>query len=58
MLSYREIGPRAMLSRAVAGIASGKMIFSMPGSTPAVLLAMNQLILPQLAHLAGELRKT
>lgn len=57
MLSYREIGGRAMLSRAVAGIASGKILFAMPGSTPAVTLAMNELILPQLSHLAGELRK-
>ncbi len=57
MLSYREIGPRAMLSRAVAGIACGKMVFAMPGSTPAVTLAMKELILPQLSHLAGELRK-
>ena len=57
MLSYREIGGRAMLSRAVAGIASGKILFSMPGSTPAVTLAMKELILPQLSHLAGELRK-
>ena len=57
MLSYREIGARAMLSRAVAGIACGKLVFSMPGSTPAVTLAMKELILPQLSHLAGELRK-
>jgi molybdenum cofactor biosynthesis protein B len=57
MLSYREIGARAMLSRAVAGVASGKLVFSMPGSTPAVTLAMKELILPQLPHLAGELRK-
>jgi molybdenum cofactor biosynthesis protein B len=56
-LSWEEIGSRAMLSRAVAGIASGTMVFSMPGSTPAVKLAMEKLILPQLAHLAGELRK-
>jgi molybdenum cofactor biosynthesis protein B len=56
-LSWEEIGSRAMLSRAVAGIASGTMVFSMPGSTPAVRLAMEKLILPQLAHLAGELRK-
>ncbi len=56
-LSWEEIGSRAMLSRAVAGIASDTMVFSMPGSTPAVRLAMERLILPQLAHLAGELRK-
>ncbi len=57
MLSYRAIGSRAMLSRAVAGIACGKLLFSMPGSTAAVTLAMTELILPQLPHLAGELRK-
>jgi molybdopterin adenylyltransferase len=57
MLSYREIGAAAMLSRAVAGVANGKVIFSLPGSTNAVRLAMNDLILPQVRHVARELRK-
>ncbi|MGH7179968.1 MAG: MogA/MoaB family molybdenum cofactor biosynthesis protein, partial [Tepidisphaeraceae bacterium] len=35
MLSYDEIAAGAMLSRAVAGIARGKPIFAMPGSTKA-----------------------
>jgi molybdenum cofactor biosynthesis protein B len=56
-LSYAEIGSGAMLSRAVAGICHGKLIFSMPGSTDAVRLAMNRLIVPELAHLVWELRK-
>ena len=58
MLSFREIGSAAMLSRAVAGIIADKVVFSMPGSSGAVKLAMNQLILPELGHIVGELRKT
>jgi molybdenum cofactor biosynthesis protein B len=55
MLSYREIGSAAMLSRAVAGTYKGKAIFSMPGSEAAVRLAMEQLILPELGHLVQQL---
>jgi molybdenum cofactor biosynthesis protein B len=58
MLSFREIGSAAMLSRAVAGIIADKVVFSMPGSSGAVKLAMNQLILPELGHIVRELRKT
>ena len=57
MLSYQEIGSAALLSRASAGIAHGKVIFSVPGSRGAVRLALDQLILPELAHLVGELRR-
>ncbi len=57
MLSFAEIGSAAMLSRAVAGVYQGKLIFSMPGSTHAVRLAMEKLILPELAHLVWELKK-
>jgi molybdenum cofactor biosynthesis protein B len=57
MLSYQEIGPAAMLSRAVAGTYRGLAVFSMPGSTNAVRLAMNRLIIPELSHLVWELRK-
>ena len=57
MLSYQEIGAAAMLSRAVAGIAQGKVLFSLPGSTKAVRLGMEKLILPQAGHLIFELRK-
>lgn len=57
MISYSEIGAAAMLSRAVAGVYQGKLIFSMPGSTHAVKLAMEKLILPELAHLVWELKK-
>ena len=57
MLSYEQIGSGAMLSRAIGGIASGKLIFAMPGSTKAVELAMSKLILPEIKHLLMELRK-
>lgn len=57
MLSWEQIGAGAMLSRATAGIARGKPIFTMPGSTKAVELAMERLVLPQLRHILWELRK-
>ena len=54
MLSFAEIGPAAMLSRATAGMIGGTLVFCMPGSTGAVRLAMEQLIVPQLPHLIWE----
>ncbi|MDX2096158.1 MAG: MogA/MoaB family molybdenum cofactor biosynthesis protein [Leptolyngbyaceae cyanobacterium bins.59] len=56
MLSYPEIGSRAMASRAVAGVYRGKLVFSMPGSSNAVRLAMEKLILPELIHLSRQLK--
>lgn len=56
-LSYREIGAAAMLSRAIAGVYRGKIVIAMPGSTGAVRLAMDELIVPELAHLVFEARK-
>lgn len=55
MLSYEEIGAAAMLSRAVAGVYRNTVIFSMPGSTGAVRLALDRLILPEMRHLVWEL---
>lgn len=56
-LSFQEIGPAAMLSRATAGIANGKFVAALPGSKNAVTLAMRELILPQIQHIVSELRK-
>ncbi len=56
-LSYKEIGSPAMLSRATAGLYHGKVIFSVPGSKGAVQLAMEELILPEMGHIVGEMRK-
>jgi molybdenum cofactor biosynthesis protein B len=55
-LSYQEIGSRAIASRAVAGTYKGKLIFSLPGSTQAVKLAMEKLIEPELVHLIIQLK--
>jgi len=52
-LSFKEIGPSAIMSRAVAGTYRGRIIVSVPGSTGAVRLAMEQLILPELGHMVG-----
>ncbi|MER2106752.1 MAG: MogA/MoaB family molybdenum cofactor biosynthesis protein [Solibacillus sp.] len=57
LLSYEEIGSASMLSRATAGIRGRLAIFSMPGSTAAVTLAMTKLILPELAHIVREMEK-
>lgn len=56
-LSFAEIGAAAMLSRATAGIYRGRVLFAMPGSSNAVRLAMQKLILPELAHIVYEIRK-
>ncbi len=57
-LSYQEIGSRAIASRAVAGVYQTKLVFSIPGSTGAVKLAVQQLILPELIHLVTQLGNT
>jgi molybdenum cofactor biosynthesis protein B len=56
MLSYAEVGPAAMLSRAAAGVARGKIVAALPGSTGAVELAMSKLLLPELGHMAHLVR--
>ncbi|OKH25793.1 MogA/MoaB family molybdenum cofactor biosynthesis protein [Chroogloeocystis siderophila] len=56
-LSYQEIGSRAIASRAIAGVYQNKLIFSLPGSSNAVKLGMQQLILPELVHLVSQIRK-
>lgn len=55
MLSYDDVGAAAMLSRAVAGLYEESVIFCLPGSTAAVRLALEKLIVPELAHLVWEI---
>jgi molybdenum cofactor biosynthesis protein B len=57
MLSYEQIGAAAMLSRATAGVYRGRLVFSTPGSSNAVALAMDKLIAGELAHLVYEVTK-
>jgi molybdopterin adenylyltransferase len=57
MLSFREIGAAAMLSRADAGVVAGVLVFLLPGSPAAVTLAVRSLIAPELPHAVGQLRR-
>ena len=57
MLSYAEIGPACILSRAVGGLFGESVVLVMPGSRAAVELAMGKIILPELPHLVREARK-
>jgi len=57
-LSYEEIGSAALLSRALAGLLAGRVVFVLPGSRGAVRLGMEKLVVPELGHLAGEAVKT
>ncbi len=54
MLSFEDIGPAAMMSRASAGLAAGHIVVSLPGSEAAVRLAMERLLLPELGHLVQQ----
>jgi len=57
MLSYKEIGSSAMLSRAVGGVMGDAVVFAIPGSPAACRLAVKELIAPELSHLLYELDK-
>lgn len=56
-LTYQEIGSAAIMTRAIAGVVKGRVIFSIPGSEHAVKLAMEALILPELPHVIQQLSK-
>ena len=56
-LSYQEIGAAAMMTRATAGLAAGRIVVSLPGSEAAVRLAMEKLLLPELGHLVQQAGK-
>jgi molybdenum cofactor biosynthesis protein B len=55
-LSFLDIGSAAMMSRAAAGTARGKVLISLPGSKGAVTLAMEKLILPEIRHMVSQLQ--
>ena len=57
MLSYEQIGPAAMMSRACAGLVAGRIVVSLPGSEAAVRLAMERLLIPELGHLVQQATK-
>ena len=49
-VSMMRVGAAAWLSRAAAGVARGRLVVMLPGSQPAVELAMKRLVLPELVH--------
>jgi molybdenum cofactor biosynthesis protein B len=55
-LSYVDVGSAAIMSRAAAGTAGGKILISLPGSSGAVKLAMEKLILPEIRHMVSQLQ--
>lgn len=57
MLSYQEIGPAAMLSRAQLGVYRRRIVASLPGSPAACRLALEKLLLPELGHLVREVSR-
>jgi molybdenum cofactor biosynthesis protein B len=57
MLSYQEVGPAAMLSRAQMGIHARRIVVSMPGSPNACRLALEKLLIPELPHLVREVSR-
>ncbi|RYX82031.1 molybdenum cofactor biosynthesis protein MoaB [bacterium] len=56
VLSYEQVGSATMLSRAFAGIVGRTLVFVLPGSTNAVQLALEKLIVPEIGHLIREVR--
>jgi molybdenum cofactor biosynthesis protein B len=57
MLSFEQIGAAAMMSRACAGLSSGRIVIALPGSEAAVRLAMEKLVVPELAHMVQQAQK-
>jgi len=57
MLSYQEIGPAAMLSRAQMGVYQRRIVVSLPGSPNACRLALEKLLIPELGHLVREVSR-
>ena len=53
-LSYQEIGTAGIMSRALAGVARGKVVLCLPGSLGATRLALERIILPEIGHIVRE----
>ncbi|MBL4771398.1 MAG: molybdenum cofactor biosynthesis protein MoaB [Planctomycetes bacterium] len=55
-LSYQEIGPATILSRACAGVSARKLVCALPGSPKALRLAMEKILLPECGHIVAQLQ--
>ncbi len=49
-LSWDDVGPRAILSRAIAGTVGTKIVVALPGSPRALGLAVERILAPVLPH--------
>ena len=56
-LTYQEMGTASIMSRAIAGVAGGKVILCLPGSLGAANLAMDKIILLEIGHLVREVTR-
>ncbi len=56
-LSFAEVGPLAIISRAGLYVLQGKPVFALPGSERAVRTAIEKLIVPATVHLVEELER-
>jgi molybdenum cofactor biosynthesis protein B len=56
-ISFQEVGPLALLSRAALFVVHGKPVYALPGSERAVRTALERLILPASVHLVEELER-
>lgn len=56
VLSWEQVGPATILSRAFAGVIGRTLVFVLPGSVNAVRLAMEKIIVPELGHFVREVR--
>jgi molybdopterin adenylyltransferase len=56
-LSFAEVGPLAMISRASLFVLQTKPVFALPGSERAVRTAIERLIVPGAIHLVEELER-
>jgi molybdopterin adenylyltransferase len=56
-ISFDHVGSAAVLSRAVAGVAKGRVLFCIPGSPDAVRTAVEMLILPEASHIVKHARE-
>ncbi len=55
--SFEEVGPKGLLSRALAGTVHHTLVFALPGSPRACRQAIVELVAPLLHHAVGLVRK-
>jgi molybdenum cofactor biosynthesis protein B len=56
-LSFEEVGPMAMASRATAGVVDDRLVFCLPGSENAAQTGAEKLVAPAVDHLLGLVRR-